>query len=145
MSARGEGFIKLDDDREVEILFTNRALIKFERRTKKAIFGVMQGFVDGTSGMDDLTALLREGMDAAQRARGNQKAVPTSQAIQVLEQAGFTKTAQIVMEAVSAVLSYGAEDDEAEGLPANEPDDDLDDLDLGGDLPKNYERSALDR
>lgn len=143
MSARGEGFIRLDDDREVEVLFTNRALIRFERRAKKAVFAVMQGFVDGTSGMDDLVTLLREGMDAAQKARGKRKNVTTGQAIRVLEEAGFSKTAQVVMEAVSAVLSYGTDEEEADDFLADDSEDD--DLDLDDEpISKNEERSALD-
>jgi hypothetical protein len=115
MSARSEGVIQVGD-REVRILFTNRALARFEQQSDKSTIGVMRGLVDGTCGVADVAQLLREGMDAARRdARERRQAIRMSEAYDVLDEAGFAKVMQVVGEAVGAVLSYSGEDDEEFG------------------------------
>jgi hypothetical protein len=107
--ARGETTI-LVDGREVSILFTNRALLTAENQLKRGILGVLQGFMDGTSGYTDLVTLLRVGMEAARvDARAGGKPVSNSDALDVLDAVGFTKVAGPVMEALSAVIGYSAE------------------------------------
>jgi hypothetical protein len=109
MSARGEGTIKVND-REVPILFTNRALLSAEKQVGKGIIGMLNGFVEGGSGIGDLVALLRAGMEAArQDAHGRGKPVSNDDAMDIIDEIGFTAAIVPVMEAVSAVISYGSE------------------------------------
>lgn len=116
MSARGEGMIKVDG-REVAVLFTNRALMAAEKQMGKSVIAVTQGFIDGAAGMNELAALLQAGMEAARRDSGDRGRVTSvNDAVEVLDEAGFTAVAQVVMGAVAAVLSYGA------GENGNEPD-----------------------
>ncbi len=110
--ARGEGIIEAGG-REVRVLFTNRALADFERQTEKSIIGATQGFLDGRSGMTELAHLLRAGMEAARRdAREPGRVIHLKEAYQVLDQVGFGAVMQVVLEAVSAVLGYNAENED---------------------------------
>jgi hypothetical protein len=116
MAARGEGTI-IAEGREVNVLFTNRALMQAEKVMGKSVIAVTQGFVNGTAGMNELVALLQAGMEAARRDSGERGRVVTlNDATEVLEEAGFTAVAQVVMESVAAVLSYSVSDN------GNEPD-----------------------
>jgi hypothetical protein len=125
MSARGEGTIQADGA-EVSVLFTNRALAEAEKAIGRGIIGVAQGFQDGRSGVGDVAQLLRAGMEAARRdqRRGGQ-AVTLADAYEVLDAAGFTATANVVMTAVAAVLGYSGEVEEADTedgyLPGSSP------------------------
>jgi len=104
--ARGEATIQAGE-REVHILFTNRALADAEAQIGKSIIGIAQGFAEGTTGVGDIAHLLRAGMEAARRdARAGGKVVTLNDAFQVLDEAGFTAVSVAVMEAVSAVLSF---------------------------------------
>lgn len=109
--ARGEMTFKAGD-REVTVLYTNRALAGAEKRIGKGIVAVAQGLVDGSSGLGDIAILLQVGMEASRvdtKAGGNQ--VSLDQAYAVMDLAGFAGVASPVMEAVAAVLGYtnGAE------------------------------------
>lgn len=108
--ARGEATIQAGE-REVRILFTNRALAEAEGQIGKSIIGVAQGFTEGTTGIGDIAHLLRAGMEAARRdAHAGGKVVTLKDAFQVLDEAGFSAVTVAVMEAVAAVLSFGTED-----------------------------------
>lgn len=112
--ARGEVTFKAGD-REVTVLFTNRALAGAEKRLGKGIVGVAQGLINGESGMADVAILLQVGMEAHRadaKLGGNQ--ISESQAFAVLDQAGFGEVAKSVMEAVASVLGYQAEGETAE-------------------------------
>lgn len=114
LGARGERTFKAGD-REVTILFTNRALAGAEKRLGKGIVGVAQGLVNGASGIGDIAALLQVGMEAHRadiKAGGNQ--ISEAQAYAALDQAGFATVAEAVMEAVAAVLSYSSDAETAE-------------------------------
>lgn len=105
--ARGETTIALAD-REVRILFTNRALADAEQALGRSILGVAQGMMDGTTGVTETVHLLRVGMNAARRDAGEPgPVVPLNRAYEVMDEAGFSAVMVAVMEAVSAVLSYG--------------------------------------
>lgn len=109
MGARGEGTIRAGD-REVQILFTNRALAQAEQAMGKSTIAVTQGFLNGAAGIGDLAHLLQAGMEAARRDSGERgRVVTTRDAYNVLDEAGFAAVTQVVMEAVAAVLSYGAD------------------------------------
>jgi len=107
--ARGEATIQAGE-REVCILFTNRALAEVETRLKQSIIAVAQGFADGTAGVTELVHLLRAGMQAARREAREGGAVSLNDAFEVLDEAGFTAVTVAVMDAVSAVLSFGTGD-----------------------------------
>jgi len=110
--ARGEATIQAGE-REVHILFTNRALAETEGAIGKSIIGVAQGFTEGTTGVGDIAHLLRAGMEAARRdARAGGKVVTLKDAFQVLDEVGFTAVSVAVMEAVSAVLSFSGEQEQ---------------------------------
>ena len=105
--ARGEATIQADD-REIEILFTNRALATAEKFLGKSIIGIAQGFADGESGITEIVKLLQVGMEAARRdARIGSRAVTLNDAFAVLDEVGFATVAEAVMNAVADVLSFG--------------------------------------
>jgi hypothetical protein len=107
--ARGERTLSVSG-REIQVLFTNRALMTAENQLKRGILGVLQGFMDGSSGYTDLVTLLRVGMEAARvDARAGGKPVSNSDALDVLDALGFTAVASPVMEALSAVIGYTGE------------------------------------
>lgn len=105
--ARGEATIQLAD-REVTVLFTNRALAEVEQKLGRSILATAQGLADGTTGIGEVVILLRAGMEAARRdAREPGPAVALNTAYDVMDEAGFGPVAEAVMEAVGAVLSWG--------------------------------------
>ena len=110
--ARGEGVIHLAD-RDVYVLYTNRALMDAERQIGKSILDVLDGFTRNTSGITELAHLLLAGMRAARRdMRTGGPAVRLEDALAVMDEAGFAAVATVVMEAVAAVLSYGGGQEE---------------------------------
>jgi len=108
--ARGETTLQAGD-REIRLLFTNRALAEVEGALDKSIIGIAQGFSAGTSGVTELAHLLRAGMDAARRdARAGGRPIAINEAYAVLDEVGFAAAAQTVFLAIGAVLSYDGED-----------------------------------
>lgn len=104
--ARGETTIQAGE-REVRVLYTNRALAEAEGALGKSIIGVAQGFSAGLSGVTELAHVLRAGMEAARRdARAGGRAIGLEEAYEVLDAAGFASVAQAVFTAVAEVLSY---------------------------------------
>ena len=112
MSARGEAVIQAGE-REVAILFTNRALAEVEGTLKRSIIAVAQGIADGTSGITEAVHLLRTGMEAARRDAKEGGRVSLPDAFSVLDEAGYSKVVLAVSEAIAEVLSYGAEGPDA--------------------------------
>jgi len=107
MAARFEGLLELDTGKEVRVLFTNRALAEAEQQMGKGVIGVAQGFASGQTGLFELAHLLRAGMEFARRdARVGGRPVSLNDAYEVLDTAGFTRVAQMVMETLAACLSY---------------------------------------
>jgi len=108
--ARGEAVLYAGDQ-EVRVLFTNKALIDFEKVSGKSVIGVAQGFMGGQAGVSEVAQLLLVGMQAARRdARTGGPAVKMADAIAVMDQVGFSDTAAAVMEAVAGVLGYSQDD-----------------------------------
>ena len=106
MAARGERIIRAGD-KEITVLFTNRALADAEERMGRSIFGLVQGLMGGQTGMADIAELLRTGMQAARRDAGERPStVSLDSAYAVLDTAGVTPVATILMSAIAAVLSY---------------------------------------
>jgi hypothetical protein len=117
MGARGESVIHVKG-REVNLLFTNRALLSAEKQLGKSISAILHDFVSNNSSYTDLVALLRSGMEAARLdARTSGQPVSNNNAIDVLDEVGFTTAISPVMNAVAAVFSYKAdeENDAVEG------------------------------
>lgn len=109
MGARGEGTI-LAEGREVQVLYTNRAIAQAERALGRSILDVAQGFAEGQSGVGDVAVLLRAGMEAHRRdARVGGRAITVDDAYGVMDDAGFPAVSEVVMLAISDVLSYGVD------------------------------------
>lgn len=107
-------------DREVRLLYTNRALSEAEAELDKSILLTIQGFVNGKSGVTDIAALLKAGMEAGRReARISNKPITMNDAFEVMDEVGLTATAEAVMNAITGVLGY------KEGeVPPDEKEDD---------------------
>lgn len=106
MGARGERVI-LAGEKEIRILFTNRALADAEEMMGKSVFGVARGLATGQSGIGDIAHLLQAGMQAARRDAGERPAaVSLDNAYAILDEAGVTPVAIVLMEALTVVLSY---------------------------------------
>jgi len=107
--ARGEAVIQISDQREVHVLFTNRALANAEKMLHRGILAIAQGFMDGESGVSDIATLLLAGMQAArQEAHTGGRQMTLNDAFEILDEVGFAAVAGPVMEAISSVLSYGS-------------------------------------
>lgn len=124
--ARGEGIIEVGN-KEIRVLYTNRALAEAEAQMGKSVLGVAQGFASGSNqaGITEIAHLLRAGMQAARRDSG-ERGRPASmiEAYKVLDQAGFAAVTAVVMESIAAVLGYsangdGSEDDDYDGDDPN--------------------------
>jgi len=108
MGARSEHVIKTESG-EVRVLFTNRALADVEALTGKSILALANGFTDSSCGVTEVAQILRAGMEAARRdANLGGKAIPIQDAYDVLDDAGFSEVATVVMTAVAEVIGYGS-------------------------------------
>lgn len=109
MGARSEKILKAGD-REVRILFTNRALAEAEAQLGKSVIALAQGFAEGGSGVTDIATLLRSGMEASRRdTKSGGNPVTLNDAYDVMDEVGFSEVSVAVMTALAEVLSYGAE------------------------------------
>ena len=106
MTARGEGYLRVDEDLET-VLFTNRALAQAEVQLAKTVLEIATDAAEGRLGMGDVARLLVIGMQAARReAKSGRKPPNLNDAYDVMDIVGFSETARVVMEALAAVLSY---------------------------------------
>lgn len=106
--ARGTARIAAGE-REVEILFTNRALAEAEAAIGRSITQILEGFMpdDGSCGITEAAKLLRVGMEAARRdSRAGGRVFTENDAFEVLDAVGYPPMLTILMEAVSNVLGY---------------------------------------
>ncbi len=111
--ARGEATIVLED-REVQILFTNRALANAERALDRSILGVLQGVRDGTTRISEVALIMRSGMEAARRdSKSGGRPFTINDAWDIMDAVGFQEAIGKVMAAVAAVIAYepGAEEE----------------------------------
>lgn len=119
MSARGEAIITAGD-KEVRVLFDNRALAEAESSMGKGIIATLSAAqAKNDIQIKDLAQILRAGMSAARRDAGKGKPATLIEAFAVLNWAGFGLVAKEVMTAVAAVLSY----DPTKGSDAGEEAD----------------------
>lgn len=109
--ARGERVIRAGE-REITVLFTNRAILSAEQQLGKGIIQILNDFQSG-GGYTELVALLRVGMEAArQDARAGGKPVSNDDALKVLDEVGFTGCAVPVLEALADAISYDGKEAE---------------------------------
>lgn len=107
---RGEAIIQAGD-KEVRVLFNNRALAEAESGMGKSIVATLgKAQAESDIGINDMAQLLRAGMTAERRANGKGKPATMLEAFTVLDWAGFTLVTTCVMEAVAAVLAYNPSD-----------------------------------
>ena len=93
--------------REIEILFTNRALADAEERLGRPIIAVAQTFYEGQVGVIEVATLLLAGMRAAQRdARTGENPATLNDAYDILDEVGFAEVTTVVMTAIAEVLNY---------------------------------------
>lgn len=119
MSARGQAIIQADE-KEVRVLFDNRALAEAEQQMGKSIIATLSAAqAKNDIAIKDLAQILRAGMSAARRDSGKGKPATLIEAFTVLNWAGFGLVTKEVMTAVAAVLSY---DPSKGGGDGEEPD-----------------------
>lgn len=112
MSARSEKFISVGD-RDVKVLFTNRALAEAEGRLGKTVIQLAAEFEKGAAGVSEIAILLRSGMEAARRDdRVGGQPITLNDAYDVLDEVGFVQVATIVMTALAEVLSFGTDENQ---------------------------------
>ncbi len=114
--ARGESTIQVGD-REIKVLFTNRALADAERAIGKTTLQLARGMQQDELGIGDMVILLRVGMEAARKdAREPGPSISMNAAFDVMDTAGFMAVSVAAMEAVAAVLTFGGD-----GVPDESP------------------------
>lgn len=112
LGARGTARI-VAGEREVEVLFTNRAVAEAEAAVGRSIVAILEGYQTGACGMTETVKLLRVGMEAARRdSRAGGRVVTEGDAFEVLDAAGYTRTLATLMEAIAFVLGYDADAEE---------------------------------
>ena len=108
MAARSETVLTAGS-KEVRLLYTNRALAEAEAQSGKSIVSITQGLSTGASGISEIAALVRAGMEAARRDAGaGGRAVSMNDAYEVMDEVGFELITTTVVTAVAEVLSYGS-------------------------------------
>ena len=113
MAARGEGTINTEE-KDYQILFTNRALATAEQQMGKSVLAVSSGLGNGSTGLFEMACLLQAGLEAARRDyRLGGKAFQLNDAYELMDAVGFAAVAQVVVEAMAAVLSYSNDNDDA--------------------------------
>jgi hypothetical protein len=107
--ARGEATIQAGD-REVQVLFTYRALADAETRLHRKIIDVMRDMMENeTFSVTDTVTMLCVGMEAARRdAHTGGRAIGMTEAFDVLDLAGITTVLTAISEAMAPVLTYSA-------------------------------------
>lgn len=108
MGARGEGVIRVFE-REVRVLFTNRALARAEIAMGRTVLELLREAGSDGFGMNDVAQLLQVGMEAAARDAGEKTVVTLDQAFEVMDEAGYIETMRVVIEGLSAVMQFGGE------------------------------------
>lgn len=111
MMKTGQRFIP-GKKREIEVLFSNRAIAEAEKSIGRGILEVLNDFGSGKSGISDVAQLLAAGMEAARRYhRAGGKRVSLDEAFSILDECGFLTVATPVFEALAEVISYSPEAD----------------------------------
>ena len=102
----------LAGEKEIRVLFTNRALAEIEGAVGKSILEIANGFSDGKTGIRDTAIMLRFGMEASRRDnRDGGRSITLEDAYKVLDEVGFATVISEIMPAIVEVLTP-VEDDE---------------------------------
>lgn len=100
---------------EYVLLYNMAALADAEGRTGKTITVLCQGAANGSLGVADTAALFVSGLEAARRAYHiTSKAFQLQRGYELMEQAGYSKVAKAVFEAVADVLGYDEDEEDAD-------------------------------
>ena len=111
MSARGESVIHANG-REIYLLFTTRACMSAEKQLGKSMPSIMRDFSLNNLSYTELAALLRAGMEAARMdAHTSGRPVSNNDAIDLIDEMGYTTVSAPIMEAVAAVMIYKPSDE----------------------------------
>ena len=114
MGARGEATLQVGE-REVGLLFTNRAIADAEEKIGKGILEILVGFEQGRGSILDTAHLVRAGMEASRRdSQVGGRPVSLPQAFEVMDEVGFTEALSTVAIAIAAVLGYDTDEAEDE-------------------------------
>lgn len=117
--ARGEGILTLDGE-EYPILYTMRALANAERLTGKSITVLMAHVMNSALSIGDLAHLLTVGLEAARQEHKSRSGGYTiNDAWRLLDRIGYAQVTIVVMEALSAAMSYGTGANADEGEQDN--------------------------
>ena len=108
MGARGEATIPVSG-RDVRVLLTNRAIMAVEDERDKAILDIVQAD-QARMRFGDVEALLRHGMQAANREDGVGGRVTRQESMDIMDTAGFMTVAEAVITAAADVLAYEPDD-----------------------------------
>jgi len=111
MGARGEVVLNAGE-RRVTVLFTNRALAKAETALGRNVMAMLREASSSGFGMNDVAQLLQIGLDASRRENGEAQAVTLDDAYLVLDEIGYMDGMRAVIEALSAVMTFGGERDD---------------------------------
>ncbi len=102
--ARGEGYLDAEQG-EYPILFTNRALAEAERALNMTVLEIARNA--SNLGVNAVAQLARIGLEASRRdRRDSRRAYTLDDAFDLLDSYGFAAVARVVVEALTAVLSY---------------------------------------
>jgi len=108
MGARAESVLQAGD-KEVRLLYTNRALAEAEAQSGKSIVTITTGLSTGASGIGDIAVVLRAGMEAARReSRSTNQPVSLNDAYEVMDEVGFEQVTTVIVTAIAEVISYGS-------------------------------------
>lgn len=104
VGARGDGVLTVEGE-PVRVLFTNRALADAEAAVGRTVLQIVRDFE--SLGIRETAQLLRVAMDAARRDdRSGTRAISMEDAWRVMDAVGFAEVATLLVQAISAVLSY---------------------------------------
>ncbi len=102
---RGEGTITLENGKEQGIILNNRALANAQANMGMGILEVVRRFQESELGVVELAHLVHAGAAAHRRENGG-KPLDINAVYDLIDAAGFTHVATVIMECISEVLSY---------------------------------------
>lgn len=117
LGARGEGFVEVEGE-QLPVLFTNRALAEAEPVLGRTVAQVLRS---RDLGVGDTAKLLHIGMEYGRReaAKGG-KGLTLNDAYRAMDAIGYIAAAGVVIEALTAVLTFkqGVPEGDAQDPPA---------------------------
>ena len=112
--ARGEAVIQTEAG-EVRILYTARAIVDIEKTIGKAVPQIMQAFEVGEWYTSEIAHMLRAGMENHRRDSGMRgQIVSFNNALDMIDEIGFSSIAVFVFEAIQQFYTFGTEDSDTD-------------------------------